>query len=215
MNYFAHGLRHVERPYVLAGTAVPDWLCVADRRVRARAKRAAELLEDTDPRVAEIAAGIIRHHRDDAWFHGSRAFVELSLSFTQRIRAALPPDEGIRCSFLGHIVVELLLDAELAERQPERLRAYYQSLETVDAGLVQAAVNRIVPAPTERLAEFIAAFLRESFLWDYADDKTLCMRLNQVLCRVGLSRLPDSFAEVLPGLRGDVRLRMGELLPVA
>ena len=38
MNYFAHGWNYVDAPYVLAGTAVPDWLSVVDRRVRARAR---------------------------------------------------------------------------------------------------------------------------------------------------------------------------------
>ena len=33
MNYFAHGVRFLEDPYFLAGTAVPDWLSVVDRRV--------------------------------------------------------------------------------------------------------------------------------------------------------------------------------------
>ena len=37
MNYFAHGHRFVDDPYFLAGTAVPDWLSVVDRKVRVRA----------------------------------------------------------------------------------------------------------------------------------------------------------------------------------
>ena len=28
VNYFAHGLRFLNRPHFLAGTAVPDWLSV-------------------------------------------------------------------------------------------------------------------------------------------------------------------------------------------
>ena len=58
MNYFAHGYRFVDSAYFLAGTAVPDWLSVADRKVRARSKGANQLLNDTDPRVAALAAGI-------------------------------------------------------------------------------------------------------------------------------------------------------------
>src|SRR3984957_18435669 len=38
MNYFAHGIRFVDRPWFLAGTALPDWLSVIDRRVRLRPK---------------------------------------------------------------------------------------------------------------------------------------------------------------------------------
>ena len=41
MNYFAHGRHFIDQPYLLAGTAVPDWLNVVDRSVRARPARAA------------------------------------------------------------------------------------------------------------------------------------------------------------------------------
>ena len=40
MNYFAHGYAFLDDPYFLAGTAVPDWLSVIDRRMRARSKLA-------------------------------------------------------------------------------------------------------------------------------------------------------------------------------
>ena len=55
MNYFAHGRRFVEQPYVLAGTAVPDWLNVVDRKVRVRAQRALAMSDDADPSMAAVA----------------------------------------------------------------------------------------------------------------------------------------------------------------
>src|SRR5262245_35641363 len=33
MNYLAHGWRFVEEPYLLAGTAAPDWMSVIDRKI--------------------------------------------------------------------------------------------------------------------------------------------------------------------------------------
>src|SRR5262245_50971039 len=41
MNYLAHGWRFVGQPYVLAGTAAPDWLSVIDRKIRLRLRTAA------------------------------------------------------------------------------------------------------------------------------------------------------------------------------
>ena len=35
MNYFAHGRQFVNQPYFMAGTSVPDWLPVLNRRVKA------------------------------------------------------------------------------------------------------------------------------------------------------------------------------------
>ena len=65
MNYFAHGRHFIDDPYFLAGTAVPDWLSVADRRVRVRARQAEQHVASDDPRVSRIAAGIVQHCRDD------------------------------------------------------------------------------------------------------------------------------------------------------
>jgi hypothetical protein len=49
MNYFAHGIRFLDRPWFLAGTATPDWLSVADRKVRLREKFLVPNLDHPDP----------------------------------------------------------------------------------------------------------------------------------------------------------------------
>lgn len=213
MNYFAHGRQFLHDPYVLAGTAVPDWLNVADRRVRVRGKHA-QLHVAAEQPLAAVAAGIVQHHQDDAWFHETRAFHDLSLEITLRCRDALPADEGFRPSFLGHILVEMLLDAALIAARPEELDAYYAALSRVDARAVEQAVNQMRPdgAGTDKLAPLIAGFRDLKFLYDYADDEKLLFRLNQVMRRVGLPGLPASFADILPEARRNVAMRKDDLL---
>ena len=211
MNYLAHGWRFTDDPYFLAGTAVPDWLCVVDRRVRVRSKRAAEWTDDCDAELAAVARGICQHHTDDRWFHETRTFAELSLDFSRRVRAVLPADEGFRPWFLGHILVELLLDAALVLQNPKRLTAYYAALDDVDASVVECAVNRMAPQPTDRLAGFISIFCNQRFLYDYADDGKLLVRLNQVMFRVRLPILPPSIIELFPAMRDEVCQRQFEL----
>ncbi len=212
MNYFAHGRHFVLDPYFLAGTAVPDWLNVVDRRVRVRARNAELLLRADDPRVARVAAGILQHCRDDEWFHSTRAFAELSLSLCRLVRERLPADEGFRPHFLGHILVEILLDAALIADDPERLATYYAAFDSVEAQTVEVAVNQISPRPTYRLARFIPLFSQERFLLDYADDAKLLFRLNQVMRRVRLPRLPAELTECLATGRTLVAERKDELL---
>ena len=118
MNYFAHARRFLDDPYMVAGTAVPDWLNVVDRRVRTRSKSAAPLVHDADPYLAAVARGVVQHHHDDAWFHQTAIFTRLNLHFTVEIRDRLEHEAGLRPSFLGHILVELLLDAELIHDEP-------------------------------------------------------------------------------------------------
>jgi hypothetical protein len=212
MNYFAHGCEFVDDPYFLAGTAVPDWLSVVDRKVRARRQHAAEFCDDQDPRAAAVARGIVQHHADDARFHETRAFGELSWRFTAAVRDALAPDDSLRPSFLGHILVELLLDDVLIRRAPNRLERYYLAMDSVDPRIVEQVVNRIAARPTDRLARFIDLFCREQFLWDYADDGKLMVRLNQVMRRVGLPPLPAAFRQVLPDAREQIAQRADELI---
>ena len=214
MNYFAHGRAFVDEPYFLAGTAVPDWLSVVDRRVRARSARAAAWIDDPDPRVAALARGMMRHHQDDARFHATRAFGELSWQFTAAVRAAVGPDDSLRPSFLGHILVELLLDDVLIRREPTVLDRYYEAVARVDPLLVQELVNRVSPQPTDRLPWMLSMFCRERFLCDYAEDGKLIRRLNQVLSRVRLPPLPESFASMLPAAREQIGRRADELLVV-
>lgn len=212
MNYFAHGHRFLDDPYFVAGTALPDWLNIADRRVRVRSKHARPFVDDSDPRVASLARGIAQHHYDDGWFHETQAFVELTWEMTVLLRDGLPPDEGFRPSFLGHILVELLLDWELIADEPARLERYYEVLAEIDPAVVESAVNRMSPRPAERLATMIPMFGRERFLFDYGQDDRLLFRLNQVMRRVSLSPLPVAFCDLLPEARRRVRQERERLL---
>jgi len=212
MNYFAHGRRFIADPYFLAGTALPDWLNVVDRRLRVRSKQAAPFLDDSDETVARLAAGVMQHHADDAWFHVTPAFAEMSLDFARRVREALPADDGFRPHFLGHILVEILLDAELITQDPGGLEAYYAAMHSLDGERVAAAVSTIAPRPAENLATFVGLFSRERFLFDYLDNGKLLFRLNQVMRWVGLPVLPSSFADLLADLRPHVRQRQVDLL---
>jgi len=212
MNYLAHGWRFANDPYFLAGTAAPDWLSVIDRKTRLRSRTAAEFVNDADSILAAVARGVMQHHADDAWFHATPAFNDLNLAFAVEIRDALPGDEGFRPSFLGHILVELLLDRALAEEQPRRLDEYYAALAALDPAATQAAIDRLATRPTERVATLIPRFIAERFLYDYLDDGKLLTRLNHIMRRVGLPQLPQSLVELFPSMRERIRERMAELL---
>lgn len=212
MNYFAHALAFLDDPYFVAGTGVPDWLTVVDRGVRLRRTDAEALAGDEDRIVRAVAGGVVQHLRDDARFHESRAFAELSLELTVRSRDALGGESGFRPSFLGHLLVEVLLDATLIQGAPTRLEAYYAALRQVEPARVEAAVNRVASRPTDRLAWMIDAFCRHGILWDYLEDGKLLPRLNQVMRRVGLDDLPPSFGRLLAGARPLVASRADELL---
>ncbi|MFN0197109.1 MAG: hypothetical protein ACKVT0_10200 [Planctomycetaceae bacterium] len=213
MNYFAHGMRFLHRPYFVAGTAVPDWLSVADRATRMHSKRVLPFIGRAEGIEREIAAGVWQHLHDDGWFHTTRAFIETSGLLTLMFRKVLSSDENVRSSVLGHIVTEMLLDGCLIANSPRLLDEYYETLSGIDAGIIQDVVNRMAKFPTERLQIFIPLFQREQFLRDYLDPRSLLVRLNQVMTRIKLAPLPETVIDVLRAGRDLVDSRIEELLP--
>ncbi len=172
---------------------MPDWLSVVDRRMRVRSK-AAQTWRRTPIRGSPPwPAGIVQHYHDDRWFHQTRAFAELNLQLTVAVRDLLPQDDGFRPSFLGHILVEILLDAALIAETPDQLDAYYEALHSVDSQLVGDAVNGWPTRPSRPVAVFIPAFLCRAVLVRLPEDAKLLARLNRVMRRVQLPPLPDEF----------------------
>jgi hypothetical protein len=212
MNYFSHALPFLADPYFVAGTAVPDWLSVVDRRVRIKAKHAAPLAELAAGETAAVARGVLQHFRDDAQFHRTRAFAESTLELSASIRRLTADDASFRPSFLAHVLVEVLLDWTLIEDHAAGLDAYYQALESLDLRVVAEAVNRMAAGGGDRLAPMIFLFCRERILCDYGWDDKLMVRMNQVMRRVGFCPLPAGVQEVFPAARQLVRRRQHELL---
>lgn len=212
MNYFSHGYRYLDRPEFLIGTAMPDLLSVADRKVRLRTRRVEPFADGSQTPEAEFAAGVLQHLYDDQWFHRSDAFMNVTEQLGAWFRAALPSDEGYRPGFLGHIVMELLLDSELIRRHPEKLTEYYRVMDSIDPVWVENRINAMARESTDRVAPLLPLFLQERFLWDYLDARKLLTRLNQVMRRIKLNALPESLIEVLERGRQLVATHADDLL---
>lgn len=212
MNYLAHGYRFLDNPLKLAGTAVPDWLSVVDRKVRIRGRRVNERIDSLEDNDRFIAEGMLQHLRDDDLFHRCTRFVILESELCMRFRRVIPDPYDHRPPFLGHIVTELLLDSVISEEIPEALNSYYAALGEVPPLQVEALVNRLASRSTDRLADFIGHFHAAKVLYDYSDDSLLLTRLNQVLRRVTLPPLDSQCLGVLREARALLKLHGPELL---
>ena len=191
MNFLCHAIPYSDQPLLAMCTGVPDWLSVVDRKIRARRKMAAMHLDSEDDELRQVAGGIVRHIDDDHWFHGTEAFVTTNLELAVQLRDRLPGDSGFRPMFVGHIIIEMLLDAGWIRRDPSIATRYYDSIIAQDANVIERCVNIITGKPTGKLVGVVQKFAEIQFLLDYLDYDLLLMRLNQVMKRVGLSALPD------------------------
>jgi len=213
MNYLAHGFRFLDQPLFLTGTAVPDLLRVSDPHVRVPAKLTEAALRGSDDgSFNELCRGILQHHADDDRFHASTPFQEISEELARAFRILMPDRFDHRPGLLGHIVTELLLDNELARRDPELLPRYYKAIGGVDSLGVQGSVDRIVRRPCSSLAQFIELFCEIRFLFDYANNERLMFRLNQVLKRAKLPPLDEAVFPVFDTARNLLKERADELV---
>lgn len=212
MNFLSHAIPYMDQPLLAISTGVPDWLGVVDRKIRARGKLAEPFLTSDDDELRQVAGGIIRHIEDDRWFHGTQAFVETNMQFAVELRDLLPGDAGFRPTFVGHILVEMLLDALWIQEDRSIADRYYDAIASVPPEAIQRSVNAITGKPTDRLADVVRRFHDSRFLYDYLEHDRLLFRLNQVMSRVGLTQLPESVGHWLSRAEKLVESRRTALL---
>jgi len=208
VNYFAHGYTILDDPYALAGTALPDWLGAADRRARLRRER---IRPNGDVREQSLARGITRHLDDDSWFHATEAFQRVSGILSELVSSA-QPDPRLRAWFLGHVLLEMLLDRHLIREHEGLLDRYYAALDGIDRDFVIRAVEPWLTRPPRDLLTYIDAFLHYRFLYGYMDDAGLFRRLSRVAQRARLPELSATLQGILPEADRLVRESARELL---
>ena len=114
---------------------------------------------------------------------------------------------------MGHVAVELFLDAYLNSQHPGKLERFYQQVASVDGGQVQRTINLFASRPTDKLAMAIERFIRIRFLFDYVTDEGMVFWINKVLKRVKLEPLGEQILDWMPGARRRVYDNVAGLLP--
>ncbi len=217
MNFLSHAIPYLtsssfDSPLLAVSTGIPDWLTVVDRKIRARGKLAEQHVNSADPELSDVAKGILLHISDDRWFHGTQAFVETNMELALQLRDQLPGDAGFRPSFVGHILIEMLLDGLWIRDDRNHADAYYAAIRQAPPATIERCVNVITGKPTTKLAAVIDRFTEIQFLYDYLDHEKMLMRLNQVMNRVSLPPLPTTIVGWLPEAQDLVESRRRPLL---
>jgi hypothetical protein len=212
MNSFAHALPFLDRPLLAIGASLPDWMAAADRKCRLREKRATPLVDDEDSVLAELARGVVQHHRDDYWFHTSPAFRDYEMKLAIEIRDIYGGEHGMRSGFVAHVMVEMFLDSFLQKKFSGQLERYYKIVAEADAALIQQSVNQFATNPTDKLIPAMASFIRERYIFDYLSDAGAVKRMNGVLRRIGLQPLDEKILPWAATARERVYGRVEELL---
>jgi len=201
MNCFTHALPYIDNAWMAAGCCIPDWLSAADRKCRAREKKATPYLSHEDPVVAAVCQGIVHHHQDDYWFHTNKTFQQMNIKFAVELREILDGERGMRTGFF--------LDAWLHEKFPGKMEFYYQQLESIDPVKIQQIVNLFATKQTDKLADAIHRVLKDRYLFDYTDNSKTLYRINRVLTKIGLEPIDDRILDWMQ----DARIRVYDRVP--
>lgn len=206
MNYLAHALaflddRQSHTGWQVAGTSLPDWLRVVDKKARLRPDVLDAVHIGDDVRFEALRDGARRHHDDDLRFHADHTFDVVASDLAARLRAL---DAGLRASTLGHVLVEMLLDATLMAARPGLIERYYDVIDDLDEATIAAFARRATGRPLEHAEHLIDRFRRSRFLLAYQHDDGLLECLVGVCRRAGLQPPPPSSLALIATARQEL-----------
>ena len=223
MNYLAHSLAFINAEadnaadddglkfWRVAGTSLPDWLRVVDKRARLRPEVLDAVDVDDDARFAALRDGAQRHHDDDHRFHADVAFDAHSADLAARFRLLAP---GLRASTLGHILTEMLVDAALVARDTTLLPRYYAGLQDLDDDVITAFAERATQRSLSSLPTLLQRFRSSRFLELYATDDGLLDCLTGVCERAGLPLPPRSSTSLIAEARTEIGPLVARVFPL-
>lgn len=196
MNFLSHSivLPPDSADLTRVGSALPDlWPLVSPRPLPAVVLRALDARQNA--RCGQLRLGIAHHMQADAVFHSHPDFENRVDWLSRQLRAHWP---GLQhASTYAHVLVEMLLDRWLMERDARPLDVYYQAFSPQN--LAFAAEHAVVdPEGAHHLLAVLERFAGMQFLRGYTQADGLAQRF------LGLTRrLPWSW-EWLPSLHQEL-----------
>ena len=183
MNYLTHFYFNTKQavydsasPDFHFGVAFPDILSVYDRSLRFHSEDAKGLPDD-------FWMGIQNHLQMDAFFHKSEFFKTSYEEIRRHLTAAIPHQLDIRPFFLAHVIMEILLDHYLLNREPDLARKFYTQLHKCDIKLIVAATEEHFAQNMNGLGDLLNKFLVTRFLEGYIELEKLIYPVNRMLMR--------------------------------
>lgn len=186
MNYLSHYYIDAieENPYHNLGLILPDLLGIYSRHFK---------IYDPDNHVVDsfesrqLMAGILKHFELDSIFHQSEFF----LKHTTLIRYSLEELEitflASKQHFLAHILLELIIDKVIIQRESQILENFYNDLDHIDQIKVKAFIKGKDEQFVNGFFEFFERFRTKRYLYSYTSEDAVIFLMNKVLERINLS----------------------------
>ncbi len=191
-------------PLVYLGAALPDlWPHLSTRPLPKLILD--RLRAGDDAEGHRLAHGIAHHMQADAVFHRHPIFSERVERVSDRLCGLL--GEPRWATVCAHVLVEMLLDRWLIERDTGFLDRYYAHFDDTNRERAAALASHRADMQQE-LAQLLAYFVELRFLADYTRAEGLAYRLVRTLRRVSDSIVPEARMEALAALVSELHVEL-------
>ena len=224
MNFLAHHVLATRfltpinpLPMYVVGSALPDLLPLAARRLRLRPALVERQPAPTADEEA-LRAGVLVHLATDTAFHKTAAFAEAQAEVSQIL--AQTPFDGIRVRrfFVAHVLVELALDAVLLRCDTTVADDFYRAFAAADRADVTRWTEAVVGQPLPDLHTVLTRFAGSRYLRQYEQDEGVATGLSRLCARArqdtfkgeNFARLVAVVGQTVAALKGQTEALLGE-----
>jgi len=199
MNYLSHFfIDHKENsPNYNFGLALPDLVNVSKRGWRPEN----HTFPVPDKNVNDIWEGYKQHIAVDAMFHNSALFVKHSKRLRKELEGQGFNQPGIRLFFVGHVLLEMLLDRHILKTRKDIADQFYEQLNLVREPDIESFFETAGTQIPERFLEFFGKFKNSRYLYSYTNSSGIFFAINRLLARTGQPgfdpQLEESFNELI------------------
>ncbi len=195
MNYLSHFYfdRDEENKYYNIGLILPDLARSYISKLRINPYRN---IEFTTHEIASINNGCNKHFASDRKFHNWMVFVDLTTRATDMIRENGDKDIN-RDYFITHILVEVLLDKVLVDKNPSLPDDFYAMIESVEQEWVLKYMRYAGLQDDELWKGMHRRFMKAAFMRNYTSIENVVNAVEQVAIKTGLVELNQDQRDLL------------------
>jgi hypothetical protein len=193
MNFISHFYidRDVQNSLFIVGSITPDLMSIYNSSLRIKKSHLNRFQSNLHPDVPQsFVDGLARHFFVDRVFHSSVHFQAETQRISRELAQRFPQYDIQRKFFIGHILLELLLDKILIDSNPDLLEDFYAHFSQAEEyPLIQNATAEISGHDLPKYTSFLKKFHDHKYLRQYQKYEHISFVLNHILRRVKITKI--------------------------
>ena len=195
VNYLSHYYfdRDEDNKYFNLGLILPDLARAHIAKLRINPYKN---ITFTTKEIASMNDGCNKHFASDRKFHNWMTFVELTNKATDMIRESGDKDIN-RDYFITHIMVEILLDKILLDKNPSLADDFYAMIDSVEMDWILKFMRYAGLQDDELWKGQHRRFMKAAFLKSYTSVENVIAAVEGVCANLGMIELNDDQRNLL------------------